>query len=163
VPVGGPPGFPGGQFPPGGPPGFGPGPGGGFGVPAPAAPSYHLAVDRRTRALIVRGAPRHLELAAEFVALLDRPEGKPPPEVKTLWAQRLRHADPEAIDAVLTQLDLGVRCIALPNSGAVVLTGAEPALKEARKLIEELDIPAPEDAAPPPPKEVDKKELDGKE
>ncbi len=126
---------PGGMMPGGGVPmgggfaGFGSGPG-----------SWRLAVDQRTRSLIVRGTERDLQTVADLVAVLDLPAGKPIPKVKNLRAYQLRHANAEELTQVLQLLELDVRIVPLPKANLLILAGAEEAMKEIGSVIEELDV-----------------------
>jgi hypothetical protein len=102
--------------------------------------SWRLAVDPRTRSIIVRGTERDLETVADVVALLDLPPGKPLPKVKNLHAYRLRHANAEELTQVLQTLDLAVRIVPMPQANLLIMAGSEEAMKEIASVIEELDV-----------------------
>lgn len=78
---------------------------GGFGGNQGGAPAYSTAQDARTRAIIVRGNEKHLQLASDFVTVIDVPKGKAPPMVKTLREVQLEHADPLSLAQTIEELN----------------------------------------------------------
>jgi beta-lactamase regulating signal transducer with metallopeptidase domain len=135
---------PGGKMPSmmGGPPG---GPRGGA-PDAPGmgdvSPNWRLTVDERTRSIIIRGSRQDLRRAAEVIALLDLPAGKAAPKSKNMQAFKLKHAEAAKIAAILDELALDARVLALEGTNRVIVAGTEAALKEAADLIEQLDVDA---------------------
>lgn len=123
---------------------------GGGGMP----PSFAVAIDGRTKSLVVRGTEKHLAMAADLVAVLDHAPGKEPPEVKSLRAVVLKHAKPEELAGVLEALDLDVRVVALPAAKMLVFTGSETVMKDIADLIKDLDVTANSDG-----KKEDKRRL----
>lgn len=127
--------------------------GGGFGGgPAPFA----IAAEPRTKSIIVRGTEKHIQLAADLVAVVDHPQGKEPPEVKSLRAVVLKHAKPDEISSVVEGLELDARMVALPAAKMVIFTGSDQVMKDIADLIKELDVPAE-----PEPKKEEKRRLLG--
>jgi hypothetical protein len=118
-------------------------------------PSWRLAVDARSRSLIVRGQDRDLQTAADLVAVLDLPPGKPIPQVKNLRAYKLQHADAEELSNVLSNLELDVRIVPVPGRNILVISGPEAEMKEVCQVIEELDV---KPRSPEPAKEKGQKE-----
>ena len=105
-----------------------------------------------------------MQLAADLFAVLETPAGNPPPRVKSLQAFALRHTNADELHGVVTQLDLGVRIVALAGAKLLIAAGPEDTLKELAELVQALDVPAvkppkpkeqkklfPEEAPPPPP------------
>jgi hypothetical protein len=138
---------PGGQRPPGtparggmpGPPGPGM-PGGFVGGVAGPAPGWHVTVDDRTRSLIVRGSRRDLRVAADLVAVLDTPPGKPLPKVSSLRAFKLRFARAPKLAEILEALELKARAVAMPKTNTLIVAGSDEVLKEVGDLVQELDV-----------------------
>jgi hypothetical protein len=114
--------------------------GGGMGF----RPPWHLAVDGRTRCLIVRGSARDLQLAADLVALLDVPADKPLPRVKNFRAFRLQHAKPEAVAKILENLDINATLAPAPQARILVVAGSEATLKEVAEVLDAVDVEVPE-------------------
>src|SRR5262249_9218548 len=77
-------------------------PGGGFGRPGSTItiPGWRVAVDKRTRSLIVRGSEKELQVAADLIAVLDAPAGKPMPKLKNVRSFKPKHASVEELAQV---------------------------------------------------------------
>jgi hypothetical protein len=115
-------------------------------APAPAAPKPVVAralVDARTRSLVVRGVAQDLQLAADLVAVLDTPEGKPLPAVKTVKAFRLEHIDATDLAAMLQALDpqMSYRMALVGRMKLLLATGTDEQMKELADAVKKLDIP----------------------
>src|SRR5262245_18991264 len=106
-------------------------------------PAYQVAVDKRTRSLVVRASEKNLQLAADLVAVLDLPKNKPLPEVKSLKVFPLKHADAEELMSTLQALGLEARMVALGEAKMLIVAGPEEAMKEVGDLVKDLDVPAP--------------------
>jgi len=149
--------FPGG---PGAPGGFAPMPGGGgfgfgggmlgFGGAIGSGPGlgFQIAVESRTRAVIVRGSEKNIRLAGELVSVLDLPEGKPLPEVKGLRALPLKHALADDLVATIQELIDDARIVSLPAAKMVIVSGEEDTIKEISDIIKELDVPTAKELKP---------------
>jgi type II secretory pathway component GspD/PulD (secretin) len=111
--------------------------------PAPGVVARALA-DPRTRSLIVRGTEKDQQLAADLVAVLDAPEGKPLPAVKALKAFRLQHIDANDLASMLQQLDprMGYRLAPVGSMKLLLATGTDEQMKELTDAVKKLDIPA---------------------
>jgi hypothetical protein len=133
-----------GMMPPGGgsmPPGGGmAGPMRGPQAGAGPAPEWRLTIDERTQSLIMRGSRKDLQRAADLIAVLDLPGGKPVPKVKNLRAFKLKFASVDKIAEILDQLGTEARILALPQTNRLIVAGPDAALKEVAELIEELDV-----------------------
>jgi hypothetical protein len=142
---GGPPGFGGGGGPRGGGmgmvmAGMGPGPGmpgGGLGAPPQ---TFRLAVDERTRCLIVRGSTQDLQTATSLVAMLDQPDDKPLPRVENFRAFKLKHADANEVTAILHALDVKALIAPAPKARVLIVSGPESSMKEIAEIIEAVDV-----------------------
>ena len=112
-------------------------------MPAPATVARALG-DPRTRSLIVRGTEKDQQLAADLIAVLDTPEGKPLPEVKALKAFRLQHLDPDDLTSMLQTLDprMTYRLAPIGRLKLLLATGTEEQMKELTDAVKKLDIPA---------------------
>jgi hypothetical protein len=115
---------------------------GGFGTAA----TWRLVIDGRTRSLVVRATEPDLQVAADLVAVLDRPADKPVPKVKTLHAFKLRFASGGELAGVLHRLEFKARLVAFPGeqedprSTMIVVRASEDVIKEIGTVIEQLDV-----------------------
>lgn len=117
---------------------------GGFGMlggPPPGAIPWRLSINTRSGTVIVRGRAQDLQVASDVVAVLDLPEGKAPPKVKTVQALVLKHAEPGELAEIVRNLELPVRVVPLEEAKMVVGAGSEDALRELNNLIQQLDLP----------------------
>lgn len=118
---------------------------GGFGIVGGAGgPVVRVTVHPRTNALVVRGGPKELQVATDLVAVLDLPADKPPPDVKSLRAFRLKHASPHAVAQIIRELDIPAGTVPLGDPKLLLATGSEQVMRELAELVRELDAPAPE-------------------
>jgi type II secretory pathway component GspD/PulD (secretin) len=126
--------------------------GGGLGAgPAESRPyESRLALDERTGSIVMRGPESEVQTAADLVTLLDTPAGKPLPEVKSLRAFPLKHAEPGAIAELLTIIDVRAAAVALDEAKLLLVAGPPEALREVGDLLKALDVPTPK--APQPEK-----------
>jgi beta-lactamase regulating signal transducer with metallopeptidase domain len=107
---------------------------------SPRLQPFYVAVDPRTRSLIVRGSEQNLEMMADLVALLDLPPGKPLPKTKNLQAFRLRFADVGSAYEVLSALNIRARIAKVPKSKLLIVAGLEGEALEIAEVIEALDM-----------------------
>ena len=100
--------------------------------------------DPRTRSIIVRGTEKDQQLAADLVAILDTPEGKPLPAAKALKAFRLQHLDANDLVNMLQLLDprMEYRLAPVGSQKLLLATGTEEQMKELADAVKKLDIPA---------------------
>ncbi len=100
--------------------------------------------DLRTRSLIVRGTAKDQQIAADLVAILDTPEGKPLPKVKVVHAFRLENLDATDLVAILQTLDpnMGYRLTPIPRMKLLLAAGTDDQMKELADSIKKLDVPA---------------------
>jgi hypothetical protein len=110
----------------------------------PPAPICRAMADPRTRSLIVHGKEKERQFAADLVAILDTPEEKAIPEVKSLKAFRLKHLDVNDFVGILQTLDAhpGPRVVPVGRMKILLAVGSEEQYKELAEAIKELDIPA---------------------
>ncbi len=119
--------------------GFG---GGGLGT-------HRIAIDNRTKSLIVRGTEKDLRIATDLVTVLNTPADKALPKVKNLSAFKLRHANPEELSETLGELELKVRIAAVPDSKLLIVAGSADEITDITEVIEALDVAGkPEDKKP---------------
>jgi hypothetical protein len=99
--------------------------------------------DPRTRSLIVRGVEKHLQLAADLVAILDTPDNKPLPEVKSLKAFRLQHLDANDFVGIMEKLNpnLNYHLVSVGRLKLVLARGSDEQMNEVAEAVKELDIP----------------------
>ncbi|VTR98596.1 unnamed protein product [Gemmata massiliana] len=165
VPPGGPPGGFGGfggfgAVPPGGQLGFGgaPAPAGGQagfgGMPqfggigcfignggANATPVWRATAQARTRSVVVRGSERHLKVAADLVAILDRSANDPLPKLQVVKAFTLKHAAAEELAEVINALSFEDVKLATPDARLLTLIAPDDVVKSVAELVKELDVP----------------------
>jgi hypothetical protein len=126
--------------------------GGGFGVPT--VPVWRATVEERTKAVIVRGASKHLKVAADLVALLDRPANAPLPKLQVVKAFALKHADSASLVRVIEALSFDDVKLASPDEKLLVVLGPDEATTVIAALVKELDVPGkPEKKEGEPKKE----------
>jgi type II secretory pathway component GspD/PulD (secretin) len=118
---------------------------GGFGG-MPGA--FQVSIDPRTRSVIVRASDKNLQLTADLISVLDLPKGKAMPEVKTLKALSLKHADAGEIMNALQAAGVEARMVALGEAKMLVVAGPEDAMKEVADLVKDLDVPTPPELKP---------------
>jgi len=117
---------------------------GGMGAPV----QNQVTVDNRTRSLIVRATEKNLQLATDLVAVLDLPKDKPLPQVKSLKAFQLKHADAEELLGVLQNLETDARMTALGEAKMLIVAGPDASMMEIADLVKELDVPTPPQLKP---------------
>jgi hypothetical protein len=101
-------------------------------------------IDRRTKALVVRGTKDEVDTAAELVAALNAPAGKAP-AAKSLRSFRLQHADARDLEKLIRDLDPSweVRVAAVGRVLFVLTRDLDPAsVKELADLVKALDVPS---------------------
>jgi hypothetical protein len=124
--------------------------GGGFGGALGAlgggmGPTVRVTIHPRTSSLIVRGSVKDLQVATDLVTVLDRPADKPLPEVKSLRAFKLKHADADALVQTVQELEIPVGVVPLSGEKIILATGPDEALRELVELVTELDVAPPKD------------------
>jgi hypothetical protein len=147
TPAGGALGFGGAPAPTGGTLGFGAAPpGGGIGCffgngGVNPTPVWRATAQARTRAVIVRGSDRHLNVAADLVALLDRPANAPLPKLLVVKAFPLKHATAEELAEVITALSFDNVKLATPDERLLTLVAPDDVVRSVAELVKELDVP----------------------
>jgi type II secretory pathway component GspD/PulD (secretin) len=109
---------------------------------AGGAATWRIAVDPRSRALIVRGTESDLKLAADLVAVLDLPPGQAMPKVKSLRAYPLKFAQADALTEIIGALDLDARVVAVTEKNTLIAAGPESVMDEIGEVVKELDVKA---------------------
>ena len=111
---------------------------------APPPVSGSALADPRTRSLIVRGTEKDLQLAADLVAVLNTPEDKPLPAVKTLKAFRFQHLDTKDFVGIMEALDpnIGYRMAPVGSMKLLLAVGSDEQMKELAEAVKELDTPS---------------------
>lgn len=140
APVGGALGF-GGMPPVGGFCGF-------LGTGGNVTPVWRATAQARTRSVIVRGSDRHLNVAADLVALLDRPANAPLPKLQVVKAFALKHATAEELAEVINALSFDDVKLATPDEHLLALVAPDDVVKSVAELVKELDVP--DNGAPDP-------------
>lgn len=115
--------------------------GGMGGLPTNTAPVWRATIDDRTKAVIVRGSEKHIKVAADLVAILDRPANAPMPELQAVKAFALKHADATGLVLVIEQLCFEDLRLSAPDEKLLVVLGPDEATKAIAELVKELDVP----------------------
>ena len=119
-------------------------------VPNTVVPVWRATIDERTKAVIVRGSARHIQVATDLVAALDRPANAPLPPLQIVKAFALKHADATDLAAVVGQLAFEDLKLATPDEKLLVAIGPDEATKAVAELVKELDVPTKYLEAPSP-------------
>jgi len=126
----------------------------------PSADDVHdwrLTIDDRTQSIIMRGSRNNLRLAADLIALLDVPDGKPiqkgdgklVPKGKILQAFKLKYARADTLAEILDQLGTEAHFLPLKQTNRLIVAGPETVVKEIADLIEQLDVEGKGEGATP--------------
>ncbi len=115
--------------------------GGGVGGGMQSTPAWRATLDERTKSLIVRGSTRHIQVAADLVALVDRPAKAALPELKIVKAFPLKEATTMELMTVIEALGFEDLRVSSLNEKLLVVIGPEEVTKAIRELVKELDIP----------------------
>jgi hypothetical protein len=121
--------------------GIGGGIGFGGGVAAPTVPQWRATVDDRTKAVIVRGSEKHLKVAADLVAILDRPANAPLPQLQIVKAFALKHADSQELAQVIAALEFEDVKLSSPDEKLLAVIGPDEVTKAIAEIVKELDVP----------------------
>jgi beta-lactamase regulating signal transducer with metallopeptidase domain len=111
--------------------------------------TWRLAVDKRSRSLIVRGTEQDIRTVADLLAVLDVGEGKGVLRVKNLRVFRLRYANAHEVAGILGALGIDGVVVAAPGGRSIVANGPESALKEIGEVIEAVDVEGKPGPTPP--------------
>lgn len=133
--------------PPGVPSGGFAGPFGGGNAPMPPIgppERYRIAVDGKTKTILMRGLEPDVLAAAELFAVLDLPEDQPIPKLSHIRAFRLKTADPRKVAEQMEALGTAARVVAVTDLNLVVAFGPEHELKDIADAIGALDAEDPE-------------------
>ena len=123
--------------------------GGGLGGGMQSTPAWRATLDERTKSLIVRGSTRHIQVAADLVALVDRPAKAALPELKIVKAFPLKEATTMELMTVIEALGFEDLRVSSLNEKLLVVIGPEEVTKAIRELVKELDVPAKKELDPP--------------
>ncbi len=89
----------------------------------------------------MRGPRFAVRRAAEFIVVIDLPEGQPIPKGKNMRAFKLKHARAKNVANILVSLlDSEASILPLSQTNRLIVAGPEAAIKEAADLIEQLDV-----------------------
>ena len=133
----------------------------GDGGPRPI-PVWRAALQPRIRAVVVRGSDRHLKVAADLVAILDRPANAPLPKLQVVKAFALKHATAEELSEVIEALSFGDAKVATPDERVLALIAPDEVVKSVAELVKELDVPDKGDPDEKPQQKPGKKPNAGK-
>jgi hypothetical protein len=113
-----------------------------------ATPVWRATAQARTRSVIVRGSDRHLNVAADLVAILDRPAGAPLPKLQVIKAFTLKHATAEELAEVINALSFDDVKLATPDEHLLALIAPDDVVRSVAELVKELDVPGKGDPKP---------------
>ena len=98
--------------------------------------------------MIVRGSDRHLNVAADLVAIFDRPANAPLPKLQVIKAFTLKHATAEELVEVIDALSFDDVKMATPDEHVLALIAPDDVVKSVAELVKELDVPGKGDPDP---------------
>lgn len=111
---------------------------------------WRATVEERTKSVIVRGSARHIQVATDLVALLDRAPNAPLPQLQVLKAFSLKNLDATDLTAVIEALSFDDLRMSSPEEKLLVVLGPDEATKAIAELVKELDVPVkPSDETKP--------------
>jgi hypothetical protein len=114
--------------------------GGGFGGVPAGPPLWRLTVNERAKAVIVRGSARHLAIAADVVAVLDRAPNAPLPKTQTLQAFELKHAAASDLTQVIEALAFEDVSFSAAAEKLLLVIAPPDEQKVIADLVKELDV-----------------------
>ncbi|MCS6978414.1 MAG: hypothetical protein NZM31_15600 [Gemmatales bacterium] len=123
------------------------GPFGGSNAPAPPIgppERYRVAVDPKSKTILMRGLEPDVLAAAELMTVLDLPEDQPIPKLTHIRAFRLKQADPKKVAEQMEGLGTAARVVAVPELSLVVAYGPDQELKDIAEAIGALDAVDPD-------------------
>jgi hypothetical protein len=120
-------------------------------------PVWRATAQARTRSVIVRGSDRHLNVAADLVAILDRPANAPLPKLQVVKAFALKHATAEELAEVINALSFDDVKLATPDEHLLALIAPDDVVRSVAELVKELDVPDNGAPAPEPEPKSDGK------
>lgn len=112
----------------------------GMGVVGYLGGTWRLAVDPRTRSVIIRGTDKDLRMAQDLIEALDGADGAGAVKLKNVRIFRLKHASADEVQGILQTLDIKATVAAAPKGRLLVVAGPEGVLKEVADVIEALDV-----------------------
>jgi hypothetical protein len=129
-----------------------------------STPVWRATVHARTRSVVVRGSERHLGVAADLVAILDRPADAPLPKLRVVKAFALKHATAAELSEVIEALSFDDAKVATPEERVLALIATDEVVKSVAELVKELDVPdkGDPDAKPKPDSKKRPKTGEGK-
>src|SRR5262249_31682220 len=95
--------------------------------------------------VVVRGSDRHLNVAADLVAVLDRPANAPLPKLQVVKAFALKHATAEELTEVINSLSFDDAKLASPDERLLLLVAPDDVAKAVADWGKELDVPGKDD------------------
>ncbi len=114
--------------------------GGGFGGMPVGPPLWRLTVNERAKAIVLRGSAKHLAIAADVVAVLDRAPNTPLPKTTTLQAFELKHATAEDLTAVIEALEFEEVTFSAAAAKLLLVIAPPADQKLIADLVKELDV-----------------------
>ncbi len=111
-------------------------------------PLWRAAVSERAKAVIVRGSAKHLAVAADVVAVLDRAPNAALPPTRSLQAFDLKQATSAELVGVIGAL--GIEDVYLSDASETLLLVVAPAAsqKDIADLVRNLDSDGKQDGSP---------------
>ena len=84
--------------------------------------------------MIVRGSDRHLNVAADLVAILDRPADAPLPKLQVIKAFALKHATAEELAEVINALSFDDVKLATPDEHLLALIAPDDVVRSVARV-----------------------------
>lgn len=119
-------------------------------------PVWRATTHERTRSVIVRGSARHLNVAADVVAIHDRPANAPLPKLQVVKAFALEHTTAAELAEVINALSFDDVRLATLDGQVLALVAPDDVVRAVAELVKELDVPGKGDPEPEPKREPKK-------
>jgi type II secretory pathway component GspD/PulD (secretin) len=100
----------------------------------------HVAVDRRTGKVFVRGTEKDVETVGDLINVLETGSDKEIPEMKNLHVYHLKHATPTEALQVLSALGLQTHVVQLPKAKTLLVMQSAPSWKQIHEVLTQLDV-----------------------
>lgn len=111
-------------------------------------PLWRAAVNERAKAIVVRGSAKHLAIAADVVAVLDRAPNAAVPKTQNLQAFELKNATAAELIEVIGALAFDDVYLSAPEEKLLLVVAPAADQKDIADLVKNLDSDGKQDGDP---------------
>jgi len=111
-------------------------------------PLWRATVNERAKAVVVRGSAKHLAIAADVVAVLDRAPNAALPKTQSLQAFELKNATAEELIAVIDVLAFEEVYLSAAAEKLLLVVAPAADQKDIAELVKNLDSDGKQDGDP---------------